>query len=105
MRINVKTVPVRFTAEEYAHLQATAAAAGLKIETTVRKLVMDCQLRPRPPNEYADLLRELSAIGNNINQMARATNTAELDPNLAANLMAELQKTQKELNQLWKKLT
>ena len=70
MRINVKTVPVRFTAEEYAHLQATAAAAGLKIETTVRKLVMDCQLRPRPPNEYADLLRELSAIGNNINQIA-----------------------------------
>ena len=70
MRVNVKTVPVRFTAEEYAHLQATAAAAGLKIETTVRKLVMDCQLRPRPPNEYADLLRELSAIGNNINQIA-----------------------------------
>ena len=70
MRINVKTVPVRLTAEEYAHLQATAAAAGLKIETTVRKLVMDCQLRPRPPNEYADLLQELSAIGNNINQIA-----------------------------------
>lgn len=70
MRVNVKTVPVRFTAEEYAHLQATASAAGLKIETTVRKLVMDCQLRPRPPNEYADLLRELSAIGNNINQIA-----------------------------------
>ena len=75
MRINVKTVPVRFTAEEYAHLQATAAAAGLKIETTVRKLVMDCQLRPRPPNEYADLLRELSAIGNNINQIAYWANT------------------------------
>lgn len=74
MRINVKTVPVRFTAEEYAHLQATAAAAGLKIETTVRKLVMDCQLRPRPPNEYADLLRELSAIGNNINQIAYLAN-------------------------------
>lgn len=77
MRINVKTVPVRFTAEEYAHLQATAAAAGLKIETTVRKLVMDCQLRPRPPNEYADLLRELSAIGNNINQIAYWANATK----------------------------
>ena len=70
MRVNVKTVPVRFTAEEFAHLQDTAQAAGLKIETTIRKLVMDCQLRPRPPNEYTDLLRELSAIGNNINQIA-----------------------------------
>ena len=77
MRVNVKTVPVRFTAEEYAHLQATAAAAGLKIETTVRKLVMDCQLRPRPPNEYADLLRELSAIGNNINQIAYWANATK----------------------------
>ena len=77
MRINVKTVPVRFTAEEYTHLQATAAAAGLKIETTVRKLVMDCQLRPRPPNEYADLLRELSAIGNNINQIAYWANATK----------------------------
>ena len=35
--------------------------------------------------------------------MARAANTAELDPDLAANLTAELQNTQKELQEIWKK--
>lgn len=70
MRQNVKSVLLRLSAEEYAHLKATAETAGLKVEPTVRKLIMGVQLRPRPPDEYAALLRELSAIGNNINQIA-----------------------------------
>lgn len=48
---------------------------SLKMEPVLRKLVMGIQLRPRPPDTYAALLRELSAIGNNINQIARNTNT------------------------------
>ena len=32
-------------------------------------------LRPRPPDAYANLLRALSAIGNNINQLAHQANT------------------------------
>ena len=35
---------------------------------------MGIQLRPRPPDEYAALLRELSAIGNNVNQLAHQAN-------------------------------
>lgn len=70
MRQNVKSVLLRLSAEEYAHLKATAETAGLKVEPTIRKLIMGVQLRPRPPDEYAALLRELSAIGNNINQIA-----------------------------------
>lgn len=51
-----------------------------------------------------EIAKQLRAIGNNINQMARATNAAELDPDLAANLTAELQNVQKELNQVWQQL-
>lgn len=40
----------------------------------MRKLIMGIQLRPRPPGTYAALLRELSAIGNNVNQIAHNTN-------------------------------
>ena len=32
------------------------------------------KMRPRPPNEYAEIRRQLAAIGNNINQIARAVN-------------------------------
>lgn len=31
-------------------------------------------LRPRPPDAYTALLRELSALGNNVNQLARQAN-------------------------------
>ena len=44
------------------------------IDPFIRNMVAGVQLRPRPPNEYAALLRELSAIGNNINQIAHWAN-------------------------------
>lgn len=77
MRENTKAILLRLTAEEYAHLKATAETAGLKVEPTIRKLIMGVQLRPRPPDEYAALLRELSAIGNNINQIAYWANATK----------------------------
>lgn len=70
MRQNVKKQTVRLTAEEYAHLKRIAAEADMSMESLIRQLIMGVQLRPRPPSEYAALLRELSAIGNNINQIA-----------------------------------
>ena len=50
---------------------------GLKMEPVLRKLVMGVQLRPRPPDTYAALLRELSAIGNNVNQIAYWANATK----------------------------
>ena len=43
---------------------------GLSVSVLIRKLIAGVQLRPRPPGEYTRLLRELSAIGNNVNQIA-----------------------------------
>lgn len=40
----------------------------------LRSLILGVELRPRPPDTYAALLRELSAIGNNINQIAHTVN-------------------------------
>lgn len=62
------------TDAELAHLRKQAAAAGLGIDPFLRSLILGVQLRPRPPDTYAALLRELSAIGNNINQIARTVN-------------------------------
>ena len=58
-----KTITLRLNADEYAHLQAQAGATGLKMEPLLRQLIMGVELRPRPPDTYAALLRELSAIG------------------------------------------
>ncbi len=55
---------------EYRHLQEQCSVTGLSVSVLIRKLIAGVQLRPRPPDEYTKLLRELSAIGNNINQIA-----------------------------------
>ena len=77
MRQNVKSILIRLTAEEYAQLKAVSEATGLRIEPLVRQLIMGVELRSRPPDEYAALLRELSAIGNNINQIAYWANATK----------------------------
>lgn len=70
MRENVKRLTLRLTAQEYFHLQRLAQVSGMKMEPLIRQLILGVELRPRPPDEYAALLRELSAIGNNVNQIA-----------------------------------
>ncbi len=59
---------------EFNHLEKQAKISGLKKEPFIRKLIMNTEIRPRPPDEYVKLLRELSAIGNNVNQLAHKAN-------------------------------
>lgn len=70
MRTRPRHVSVWMNEAEYRHLKEQAALAGMGIDPFIRSLVAGIQLRPRPPDEYTKLLRELSAIGNNINQIA-----------------------------------
>lgn len=77
MRQNVKSILIRLTAEEYAQLKSSAELTGLKVEPMIRQMIMGLSLKPRPPDQYADLLRELSAIGNNINQIAYWANATK----------------------------
>ena len=75
MRKNIKQLTLRLTAHEYSHLQRQAQVSGMKMEPLIRQLILGVELRPRPPDEYAALLRELSAIGNNVNQIAYWANS------------------------------
>ena len=74
MRKRNRHVSVWMNETEYQHLKAQAEIAGLGVDPFIRMLVAGVQLRPRPPDTYAALLRELSAIGNNVNQIAHWAN-------------------------------
>ena len=74
MRTRSRHVSVWMNEAEYRHLKEQAELAGMGIDPFVRSFVAGVQLRPRPPDEYTKLLRELSAIGNNINQIAHWAN-------------------------------
>ena len=75
-RNNVKQITVRLTADEYAHVKQISKDSGLKMEPAIRQLIMGVNLRPRPPDELSELLRQLAAIGNNINQIAKVANAS-----------------------------
>ena len=60
--------------KEYAHLAEQCAASGLSLSAFVRQAVAGVELRPKPPAEYTALLRELAAIGSNVNQIAHWAN-------------------------------
>ena len=59
---------------EFTLLHEQCAITGLSTSAFVRQAIAVIQLRPRPPDVYAALLRELAAIGNNINQIAHWAN-------------------------------
>ena len=77
MRKRNRHVSVWMNEQEYRNLKKQAELAGLGIDPFIRALAAGVQLRPRPPDTYADLLRELSAIGNNVNQIAHWANARQ----------------------------
>ncbi len=66
---------VELTDDERAHLKTQLEATGLSTAAYIRHLIMGTQIKARPPETYANILRQLSAIGNNINQIAKVANS------------------------------
>ena len=76
MRKREMKVTVRLDTDEYGHLKTQLRRTGYSQESYLRMLICGRIPREAPPIEYHDLLRELHAIGNNMNQIARAANTS-----------------------------
>ena len=75
MRKRNKHISVWMTEQEYTHLKQQAARSGLGIDPFIRNLVRGVEIRAKTPDCYNALLRELSAIGNNVNQIAHWANS------------------------------
>lgn len=71
MREIAKRVSLRLDRTEYAHLKQLSMDTGLKMEPVIRRLIVGAELRPRPPGELTELLRQLSGMAVNINQIAK----------------------------------
>lgn len=97
-----KQISFRVSEPEFETLKRSAERFQMSVPAFVKSKAQGAKLvTPKVDRSGAiEIAKQLRAIGNNINQMARAANTAELDPDLAANLTAELQNVQKELNQV-----
>lgn len=56
-------------------LHDNAQRTGLSKENYLRSLINGCTPKELPPIDYYDMIRELRAIGGNINQLAAKANT------------------------------
>jgi hypothetical protein len=104
-----KVVPVRLSAAERHILGEKATVAGVSISSLIRQAALSMRLKPRPPKMDADAMRELAAIGNNLNQLARALNLSAasggIDPVLCSNLRRQLDVIQNAMLNLTKEVT
>lgn len=78
-----KRLSIRFTVEEFNQIAAKADKAGLGVAAFMRAATLGDagpRAQRRPPADHValrQLIGHAGRIGNNINQIARALNTAE----------------------------
>ena len=96
MRRRQRCIGLWLDDRERAHLMEQCAVTGLNANAYLRNLIMGESLRPRPPAAYAALLRDLSATGRNVNQLAHQANA------LGEATRAEVQAAAEMVRQEWR---
>ena len=70
MRLREKRIQLRLSDDEYLQLGKQAEQTGM-----LRSYIMGKEIHAKPSGEYLRLVREINAIGNNINQIAHIANS------------------------------
>ena len=97
-----QVIPLRLTEKELQHLNQLAAQSGLSRERFLRALIMGKTIRPRPCTHHADLLRKVSGLCNNANQLAKVANTYGVaDAASVAEMTAIAQRVWEEVKMHW----
>ena len=69
-----------FSPQEAKELKRKAKLCGITETAVIRILLRGYEPREKPDAIFYDTMRELSAIGNNINQIARSVNAGIAKP-------------------------
>ena len=64
-----------FTEAEAAELKEKSTKTGLSQTAIIRILLKGYEPREKPDDRFYDVMREMYAIGNNLNQIARKANS------------------------------
>ena len=75
MRRRDHVIPLRLNEREYRHLCEQVKTSGLSREEYLRSLILDKEIHPRPCTHHAELVRKISGLCNNANQLAHRANS------------------------------
>lgn len=74
MRKRNHVIPVRLNAKELRLLDEQVKRSGLSREEFLRSLIAGADVRAKPCEHHADLLRKVAGLFNNANQLAHVAN-------------------------------
>lgn len=74
MRKRNHIIPVRLDAKELRHLDEQVSKSGFSREEYLRSLICGAEVRAKPCEHHADLLRKIAGLCNNANQLAHVAN-------------------------------
>ena len=74
MRRRDHVIPLRLNEREYRHLCEQVKISGFSREEYLRSLILGKEIHPRPCTHHAELVRQISGLCNNANQLAHVAN-------------------------------
>ena len=92
---------VRLTENEKEYIEDKAKSVNMPVSSYARKIMLDGAIIYRDTTYFAKYMRELNAIGVNINQIAHNTNSTQ---NVIANDVIQLKRQFERLKVLYVKL-
>lgn len=97
----MRQVHVYLYEDEYEKYVSQVEKSGLSKSQYMRQLINGYKIKELPPLDYYNLIRELNAIGNNLNQIARIANSiGEIDERMYMQVIEELRTFQLKLLQV-----
>lgn len=76
MRKRNHVIPVRLNAKELRYLDDQVQKSGFSREEYLRSLICGAEVRAKPCEHHAELLRKIAGLCNNANQLAHVANAS-----------------------------
>ena len=102
MRRRGHVIPLRLNEREYRHLCEQVKTSRLSREEYLRSLILDKKINPRPCTHHAELVRQISGLCNNANQLAHRANSTGIAGQDSVDEMTLLaRQIWNEINEKW----
>lgn len=102
MRKRNHVIPVHLNAKELRYLDEQVKKSGFSREEYLRSMIMGAEVRAKPCEHHADLLRKIAGLCNNANQLARAANTSgTAEPERVEEMLRIAKETWKMVKEEW----
>ena len=107
-RKETKQISFRVSEPEYLNLERSAKVLNISVPAFVKKKAQGARVvAPKiNPNDSKEMARQLAALGNNVNQLAKRVNQIEFaDSETQEHISADLKRTLHGLGEIWRQLT